>query len=86
MRHALGDVGGRHGRAATGRPAGQVTMSAAEILPPAPAPDRAREAAPARKGGGVHWFRLVVIALILTGAAATLARSIWSRHGAPPSP
>ena len=43
-----------------GRPCGQVAVSAADIMRPAPAPHRAREAAPARKAGGLRWFRLVV--------------------------
>jgi hypothetical protein len=53
-------------------------------MQPTPTPNRAREAARARKAGGLRWFRLVVFALILIGAVATLARSIWSRHGTPP--
>ena len=88
LRHALGDAGGGHGRASAaadrhaagrpaigGRPFGTVAMSAADILPPAPTP--------ARKGGGPHWFRLVVIALILIVVVATLVRSTRSSHGAP---
>jgi len=63
-------------------------MSTADITPPAPAPNRAREPAPARGrahgAGGPRWFRLVVFLLILVGIVATLVKLPWSRHGAPP--
>jgi hypothetical protein len=98
MRHALADNGGRHARAAANCPAiggrgdrrnpnqpfGQVAVSAADIVQPAPTPNRAREAALTRKGAGLRWFRLVVITLILIGVVATLVKSTWSNHSAPP--
>ncbi len=82
-------VGGWHDRAAAaadchasgGRLFGQVTLSIAGIMHPAPG--RAGEAATTRKGGGLRWFRLVVIMLILIGIVATLVKSAWSSHAAP---
>ena len=100
LHHSLADIGGRHTRAAAAancpaiggrgdcrnpnQPFGQVAVSAADIMQPAPTPNQVHDPASARKGGGVRWFRLLLITLIMIGVVAMLVKLTWSNYTAPP--
>lgn len=50
-------------------------MSTVDLLQPPPAPGRAH------KSHSLHWFRLVVFALVLIRIMAALPRMAWARLG-----
>lgn len=57
-------------------------MSAVDLLQRPPAPNHAHAPARARNGDGLHWFRLVVIFLILIRIVAALPVLAWLRLAA----
>lgn len=57
-------------------------MSTVDLLQQPPAPNRGHKPARAHKGDSIHWFRLVVIALILIRVLASLPGLAWSRFAA----
>lgn len=57
-------------------------MSAVDLLQPPPAPNHGHKSVRPRKMYGIHWFRLVVIALILIRVLVSLPGLAWPRIAA----